>query len=71
MSEEIITAIVTSVVAIIGAFGSMIVSYLESKARKKDIEELKKSLKSATNLYVICPECSTKIYLSKIDIQEE
>lgn len=71
MTQEIITALVASAVAIIGALTSFIVAYLENKARKKEITELKQSLRSATNLYVVCPECSTKIYLSKVDILED
>lgn len=71
MTQEIITALVASAVAIIGALTSFIVAYFENKARKKEITKLKQSLRSATNLYVVCPECSTKIYLSKVDILED
>lgn len=71
MSQEIITCLVASVVAIIGALTSFAVNYLENKSTKADIKNIKESLKASTGLYVKCPNCSTKIYLSKVDIEEE
>lgn len=71
MSQEILTALIASAVAIIGAVTSFVVSYLENKSRKREIKEIKESIKTATGLYVVCPNCSTKLYLSKLEIKEE
>lgn len=71
MSDEILACLVTSIVAIIGALTTFIINYIENKTAKNDIKKIKESLKATTGLYVKCPNCSTKIYLSKVDIEEE
>lgn len=71
MNEEIITCLVTSVVAIIGAITGFVVNYLENKSTRNDIEKIRESLKETEGLYIKCPNCSTKIYLSKVDIEED
>lgn len=72
MSQEILTALITSGVAIIGALTSFIVSLLKSKATKKEIETIKKVINESDKLYYVeCPNCKTKIYLDSVRISSE
>ena len=72
MSQEILTALVASVVAIIGAVTSFILSYLKSKSIQNELSNIKEALGRSDKLYyIICPNCKTKIYLSRVSIEEE
>lgn len=72
MSQEILTAFVASAVAIIGAVTSFILSYLKSKSIQNELSNIKEALGRSDKLYyIICPNCKTKIYLSRVSIEEE
>ena len=72
MSPEILTALVASAVAIIGAVTSFILSYLKSKSIQNELSNIKEALGRSDKLYyIICPNCKTKIYLSRVSIEEE
>lgn len=72
MSEQIIMALVASVVAIIGALTTFITSRLKSKALTSEIDAIKKAIAESDKLYFIeCPNCNTKIYLSQVKIKTE
>lgn len=72
MSQEILTALVASTVAIIGAVTSFILSYLKSKSIQNELSNIKEALGRSDKLYyIICPNCKTKIYLSRVSIEEE
>lgn len=72
MSQEILTALVASAVAIIGAVTSFILSYLKSKSIQNDLNNVKEALGRSDKLYyIICPNCKTKIYLSRVSIEED
>lgn len=72
MSQEILTALVASAVAIIGAVTSFILSYLKSKSIQNELSNIKEALGRSDKLYyIICPNCKTKIYLSRVSIEEE
>lgn len=72
MSQEILTAIVASAVAIIGAVTSFILSYLKSKSIQNELSTIKEALGRSDKLYyIICPSCKTKIYLSRVSIEED
>ena len=72
MSQEILTALVASAVAIIGAVTSFILSYLKSKSIQNELSNIKEALGRSDKLYyIICPNCNTKIYLSRVSIEED
>lgn len=72
MSQEILTALVASAIAIIGAVTSFILSYLKSKSIQNELSNIKEALGRSDKLYyIICPNCKTKIYLSRVSIEEE
>lgn len=72
MSQEILTALVASAVAIIGAVTSFILSYLKSKSIQNELSNIKEALgRSDKFYYIICPNCKTKIYLSRVSIEED
>lgn len=72
MSQEILTALVASAVAIIGAVTSFVLSYLKSKSIQNELSNIKEALGRSDKLYyIICPNCKTKIYLSRVSIEEE
>lgn len=72
MSQEILTALVASAVAIIGAVTSFILSYLKSKSIQNELSNIKEALGRSDKLYyIICPKCNTKIYLSRVSIEED
>lgn len=72
MSQEILTALVASAVAIIGAVTSFILSYLKSKSIQNELSNIKEALGRSDKLYyIICPNCKTKIYLSRVSIEED
>ena len=72
MSQEILTSLVASAVAIIGAVTSFILSYLKSKSIQNELSNIKEALGRSDKLYyIICPNCKTKIYLSRVSIEEE
>ena len=67
--NELITAIVVGGVSIIGSLVSLIVSRINAKKVKTDIETIKSVLDESGGIfYVTCPVCGKKIYLKGVDI---
>lgn len=72
MSNEVLTALIASGVAIIGAITSFILNWLKAKSIQVDLTSIKEVLGRSDKLYyIVCPKCKTKIYLSKVSIEEE
>lgn len=72
MSNEVLTALIASGVAIIGAITSFILNWLKAKSIQVDLSSIKEVLGRSDKLYyIVCPNCKTKIYLSKVSIEEE
>ena len=72
MSNEVLTALIASGVAIIGAVTSFILNWLKSKSIQVDLSSIKEVLGRSDKLYyIVCPNCKTKIYLSRVSIEEE
>lgn len=72
MSNEVLTALIASGVAIIGAITSFILNWLKAKSIQVDLSSIKEVLGRSDKLYyIICPNCKTKIYLSRVSIEEE
>lgn len=66
--EQIITLITPLIVAII----VYLKSHLETKAIKEQIKSIEDALETSDyNYYVICPECKTKVSLSKVKLFRE
>ena len=72
MSNEVLTALIASGVAIIGAITSFILNWLKAKSIQIDLSSIKEVLGRSDKLYyIVCPNCKTKIYLSKVSIEED
>lgn len=72
MSNEVLTALIASGVAIIGAVTSFILNWLKAKSIQVDLSSIKEVLGRSDKLYyIVCPNCKTKIYLSRVSIEEE
>ena len=72
MSNEVLTALIASGVAIIGAITSFILNWLKAKSIQVDLSSIKDVLGRSDKLYyIVCPNCKTKIYLSRVSIEEE
>lgn len=72
MSNEVLTALIASGVAIIGAITSFILNWLKAKSIQVDLSSIKEILGRSDKLYyIVCPNCKTKIYLSRVSIEEE
>ena len=72
MSNEVLTALIASGVAIIGAITSFILNWLKAKSIQIDLSSIKEALGRSDKLYyIVCPNCKTKIYLSKVSIEED
>lgn len=72
MSSEVLTALIASGVAIIGAITSFILNWLKAKSIQVDLSSIKEVLGRSDKLYyIVCPNCKTKIYLSRVSIEEE
>lgn len=72
MSNEVLTALIASGVAVIGAITSFILNWLKAKSIQVDLSSIKEVLGRSDKLYyIVCPNCKTKIYLSRVSIEEE
>lgn len=72
MTNEVLTALIASGVAIIGAITSFILNWLKAKSIQVDLTSIKEVLGRSDKLYyIVCPNCKTKIYLSRVSIEEE
>lgn len=72
MSTEVMAALIASSVAIIGALTSFVVNWLKAKSVQTDLSLIKEALGRSDKLYyIVCPNCKTKIYLSRVSIEED
>ena len=72
MSTEVMAALIASSVAIIGALTSFVVNWFKAKSVQADLSSIKEALGRSDKLYyIVCPNCKTKIYLSRVSIEEE
>ena len=67
---DFINQVMPYVVSVVAACAAYLVAYIKNKQTNLALAELKESLKEG-NYYIICPECKTKIYLQKVDLEEE
>lgn len=70
--DQIVTVLVSSLVAIISAITSLVVAKLTKKRTDQTIEDLKKEIDASDGIYYVkCPKCGNKIYLSGSMIHTE
>ena len=70
MWNELIAAISVGGASIIASVVSLIVSRLNAKKVKTDIQTIKETLDASGGVfYVTCPVCGKRIYLKGVDIQ--
>lgn len=67
--NEIYAALIAAAVAIIGAIATYIVNNLKAKDIRDRVETLEEFINSDdTEYYIECPNCKSKIILSKVKI---
>ena len=67
--QEILTALIPSIIACLVALGSYIVGYINNKKFKEKIDTLNDFLSSDdTEYYITCPYCNKEICLNKLKI---
>ena len=72
MWNELITAIAVGGASIIGSVVSLIVSRVNAKKVKTDVDALKSMLdESGGVFYVTCPVCGKRIFLRGVDIHSQ
>lgn len=69
--EMLVTALVSSAIAILGAATGLIVSYLNGKKQKKELDDIRKEIDEGGAYYVTCPNCGTRILLTGSAITRE
>lgn len=70
--QELIAALISAGVAIVGGVAGFVVTTLKNKALKAEVESVKEKINNSEQLYTItCPACGTKIYLNKVNITTE
>lgn len=69
MTQELLSALLAAAIAIIGAVATYVVNYLKNKQIKERLKTLEDFIASdETEYYVECPNCKSKIILSKVKI---
>lgn len=80
ITPELLSAIITAAIAIISAFGSLIVVAITTRKKKLELEAEKIQLEQdniklqqaiVDNAFIICPSCGQKIKLKDADIKTE
>ena len=69
MTQELLSALLAAAIAITGAVATYVVNYLKNKQIKERLKTLEDFIASdETEYYVECPNCKSKIILSKVKI---
>ena len=69
MTQELLSALLAAAIAIIGAVATYVVNYLKNKQIKERLKTLEEFIASdETEYYIECPNCKSKIILSKVKI---
>ena len=67
--EQLYAALIASAISLIGALVAYLVSYLNNKKIKEKLQTLEEFISSDdTEYYIECPNCKSKIILSKVKI---
>lgn len=69
---EVLAALIAGCIAIVTSVVGVIVSKLESKKRKIELEAIRNAIdEGGGKLYVVCPNCGNRFYLSGSKIHKE
>ena len=67
--EEIIAAVIAVAVSVIGAAGSMFVSWLNKRRAQNDIYALRQAVEgSDADFFVVCPYCGKRVRLKDVQV---
>lgn len=67
--EEIIAAVIAVAVSVVGAAGSMFVSWLNKRRAQSDIDALRQALAgSDADFFVVCPYCGKRVRLKDVQV---
>ena len=67
--EEIIAAVIAVAVSVIGAAGSMLVSWLNRRRAQNDIDALRQAVEgSDADFFVVCPYCGKRVRLKDVQV---
>ena len=67
--EEIIAAVIAVAVSVIGAAGSMFVSWLNKRRAQSDIDALRQAVEgSDADFFVVCPYCGKRVRLKDVQV---
>lgn len=67
--EEIITAVIAVAVSVIGAAGSMLVSWLNKRRAQSDIDALRQAVEgSDADFFIVCPYCGKRVRLKDVQV---
>lgn len=67
--EEIIAAVIAVAVSVIGAGGSMLVSWLNKRRAQSDIDALRQAVEgSDADFFVVCPYCGKRVRLKDVQV---
>ena len=67
--EEIIAAVIAVAVSVIGAAGSMLVSWLNKRRAQSDIDALRQAVEgSDADFFVVCPYCGKRVRLKDVQV---
>lgn len=70
--SELITALVSGAVLVIGSVAMFITTWLKQKSMQNELDGIRKALANSSQLYYIsCPNCGHKIYLNSVTINTE
>lgn len=70
--SELITALVSGAVLVIGSLAMFIATWLKQKSIQNEIDGIRNALANSSQLYYIsCPNCGHKIYLNSVTINAE
>lgn len=68
MSSELITAIVSCLVALAALFGAL-TAYVKSKNADNRLKTIEKS--DLKGIYIVCPKCGQRVDLEKVTFYKE
>lgn len=67
--EEIVAAVIAVAVSVVGAAGSMFVSWLNKRRAQNDIDALRQALAgSDADFFVVCPYCGKRVRLKDVQV---
>lgn len=67
--EEIIAAAIAVAVSVVGAAGSMFVSWLNKRRAQSDIDALRQAVEgSDADFFVVCPYCGKRVRLKDVQV---